>query len=139
MSDSTTSLRLQQLGYQPDDSNLAALGSEIGPLYVITGTCPESAGGFCQHAFFFYDNRYLGTDTSTLGVSLVSIKWTTSDVAALSYPLYAPSDAHCCPSGGARLVRFEWNESALVPLDPLPADPNSTTGNSGNTGNTGNT
>ena len=129
------------MGYQLSDNNQVALSGEVGPLFVITGYCTGSAGGFCQHAFFFYDNRYLGTDTSSYDLG-VSIQWTKSDEAELSYPLYAPGDAHCCPSGGTRLVRFEWNGSAVVPLDPLPPDPNSTTGQgsiSGDTGNTGNT
>ena len=83
--------------------------------------------------------------TSRAKTSLVSVQWTTSDVAALSYPLYAPGDPHCCPTGGSRLVRFEWNGSAVVPLDPLPPDPQTarlvrlgqhwaTPGNTGNTG-----
>jgi hypothetical protein len=108
---------------------------------VITGTCAGSATGYCQNAFFFYDNRYLGTDVKGLDLG-VSVEWTTGDVAALSYPLYAPGDPNCCPTGGSRLVRFEWNGSAVVPLDPLPPYPNSTTGQgsiSGSTGTTGNT
>jgi hypothetical protein len=63
--------------------------------------------------------QVVGTDIKGQDLG-VSVQWTTSDVAALSYPLYAPSDAHCCPSGGARLVRFEWNGTAVVPLDSLP-------------------
>ena len=132
---SAASLKLQELGYN-SDTEAALVSQESGPLYVLTGTCAESATGYCQNAFFFYGNRYLGTDVSAIDIG-VSIQWTTRDVAALSYPLYAPEDPHCCPTGGSRTVRFEWNGSRVVPIDPLPLDPNSTTGDSGNSGNTG--
>jgi len=73
-----------------------------------------------SQAFFFFRNRYLGTDTreTSDSVSLASASPTT---VALRYELWRPSDAHCCPTGTAT-VRFHWDGSALVRLDPMPSD-----------------
>jgi serine/threonine protein kinase len=94
-----------------------------GPLAVLIGVCTPSADGYCQHAFFFVNNRYIGTDTGHDDIT-VSVSWQNSNTVALSYPIYNTSDPMCCPTGGSRLVRFYWNGSALKPLDPLPSDPN---------------
>ncbi len=94
-----------------------------GALNVLIGQCDGSATGYCENAFFFVGSRYIGTDVSGTDIQ-VSVAWQTHSTAALSYPLYGQGDPHCCPSGGARLVRFRWNGKSLKPLDPLPANPN---------------
>jgi len=98
-----------------------------GALNALIGQCASSGTGYCKHAFFFVGSKYIGTDTSDIDIA-VELSWQTSDTVALSYPLYAPSDPHCCPTAGSRLVRFHWDGSVLTPLDPLPSNPNSTTG-----------
>lgn len=113
--------KVQSLGYSvlADESS----NESVGPLYVITATCTGSATGYCQNAFFFVGNQYIGPDTSgpDIGVSAI---WQDGTTVALNYPLYEPSDPNCCPTGGSRTVRFNWNGSQLLPLDPLPANPN---------------
>jgi hypothetical protein len=114
--------KVQSLGYSiyEDESG----DQSVGPLNVLTATCTGSATGYCQNAFFFVNNSYIGTDTSSpdIGVSIAS--WQNGTTVALNYPLYEPSDANCCPTGGTRTVRFNWNGSRLLPLDPLPNNPN---------------
>ena len=116
--------KVANLGYSVsgDQSDVA---DQLGPLYVVTATCTESGDGYCQNAFFFVDNRYIGTDTSSPDVG-VSVDWDTGSTVALDYPLYAPGDPNCCPTGGDRTVRFYWDGSSLTPLDPLPNNPNET-------------
>jgi hypothetical protein len=96
---------------------------ELGALNVLIGQCDGSATGYCENAFFFVGSKYIGTDLSGTDIQ-VSVAWQTDTTVALSYPLYGQGDPHCCPSGGARLVRFRWNGHSLKPLDPLPANPN---------------
>jgi hypothetical protein len=98
-----------------------------GPLAVLIGVCSGSVDGYCQHAFFFVNNAYIGTDTSS-NDSDVSVAWQSGITVALTYPLYEPSDPMCCPSGGSHTVRFQWNGSRLVTLDALPSNPNSVNG-----------
>ena len=114
---------IENLGY----TVLASQGDEAqagGPLYVLTATCTDSADGFCQNAFFFIDNRYIGTDISGKDEG-VSVSWQHADTVALTYPLYVTEDPPCCPTGGVRTVRFHWDGSFLRPLDELPVNPNS--------------
>lgn len=98
-----------------------------GALNALIGQCVGSATGYCENAFFFVGDKYIGTDISGRDIA-VQLSWQTDDMVALSYPLYAPSDPHCCPTGGSRLVRFKWDGATLAPLDPLPPDPNSLSG-----------
>jgi hypothetical protein len=109
-------------GYTPNDT------TDYHPnqtLQVLLATRTGSADGYAQHAFFFVDGRYLGTDTSTpsAGVKLVSQGDTE---ATLAYRLYRPGDPLCCARGGEATVRFQLNNGRLVPLDPIPPANSST-------------
>ena len=44
----------------------------------------------------------------------------TNQTITVSYLIYKPRDALCCPSGGKQTVRYHWNGSRLVPFDPIP-------------------
>ncbi|WP_026311067.1 LppP/LprE family lipoprotein [Parafrankia elaeagni] len=103
-------------GYTP----LGVSGYEPGfALSVIVGRLSTSVDGHPQQAFFFHRGRYVGTGTTpSAGVRWV---WSTSDVVALQYDLYRPGDPMCCPSAGAAAVRFGWDGSGVVPLDPIPS------------------
>lgn len=110
-------------GYTPDDT------SQYHPdqtLRVLVSTYTGSNDGYDQHAFFFLDGRYIGTDTSTpsAGIKLVSQSDTE---ATLAYRLYRPGDPLCCARGGEADVRFQLNNGRLVALDPIPPV-NSSTG-----------
>jgi hypothetical protein len=113
--------KVQSLGYSvySDESG----DESVGPLYVIIATCTGSGTGYCQNAFFFVQNEYIGTDTSSPDIG-VSVAWQDGTTVALNYPLYGPTDPNCCPTGGDRTVRFYWDGSQLTPLDPLPNNPN---------------
>ncbi len=116
--------KVATLGYSVSGDQ-STVANQPGPLYVVTATCSGSADGYCQNAFFFVGDRYIGTDTSRHDTG-VSVDWDTGSTVALDYPLYAPGDPQCCPTGGSRTVRFYWDGSSLTPLDPLPNNPNAT-------------
>ncbi|OHV27683.1 hypothetical protein BBK14_19520 [Parafrankia soli] len=87
-------------------------------LSVIVGRLSTSVDGHPQQAFFFHRGRFVGTDAvASAGVRWV---WSTSEVVALQYDLYRPADPMCCPSAGAASVRFRWDGTSVVPLDPIP-------------------
>jgi hypothetical protein len=88
-------------------------------LRVLVGTRTESEDGYGQQAFFFVDNRYIGTDTSEPSATIKVVSQSDTEVT-LAYPLYKAHDPLCCPGGGQATVRFQLNNGRLVPLDPIP-------------------
>ncbi|HEX3811908.1 MAG TPA: LppP/LprE family lipoprotein [Mycobacteriales bacterium] len=87
-------------------------------LNAIGGVLSASADGKYQRVFLFVDGRYIGLDASAPSGSLQAAN-TSDDVVTVTYGLFAPSDALCCPSS-TRSVRFQWTGGKLVPLDPIP-------------------
>jgi len=89
-------------------------------LNVLLGLRTGSADGTLQNAFFFWQGRYIGTDTSdnSAGIRFASA---SDDTIALVYRLYNPQDPQCCATAGQTTVRFHWQGSRLVPLDPIPS------------------
>jgi LppP/LprE lipoprotein len=94
--------------YDPGASVTALIGVKKG-----------SADGTAQRAFFFADGRFIGTDTAddSAGIRLAHSR---PPVIALSYELFEPNDAQCCPTGGVATVRYRWDGQRLAPLDPIP-------------------
>ncbi len=89
-------------------------------LNVLIGMCTGSADGYCKQAFFFYNGKYLGTDTADPSQQ-ISVVWRNDTTIALNYILYRKDDAMCCPTAGAATVRFQWNGTKLEALDPIPS------------------
>jgi hypothetical protein len=103
-------------GYTPTDI------SDYHPnqtLRVLIGRRTGSADGYNQRAFFFLDNRYIGTDSGQPSASLSVVSQSDTEVT-LAYALYRAHDPLCCPSGGQVTVRFQLDNGALVALDPIP-------------------
>ncbi|WP_250291317.1 LppP/LprE family lipoprotein [Frankia sp. CiP1_Cm_nod1] len=96
-------------GYRPDND-----------LSVIVGRWTAAVDGHPQQAFLFHRGRLVGTGTQ-LPSAAVEWLWSTGDVVALSYQLYRPDDPLCCSTGGAATVRYQWNGTTAVPLDPVPS------------------
>jgi hypothetical protein len=108
--------KVSSLGYNVDDPR------DYDPshtLRVLVGTRKDSGDGYAKRAFFFVGGRYLGTDTSDESAG-IRVDGSDDTTVTLAYALYGPNDALCCPGGTAR-VRYEWNGSRLVPLDPIPS------------------
>jgi hypothetical protein len=103
-------------GYTPDDPGDYRSAQT---LRVLVGTRAGSGDGYAKRAFFFVGGRYLGTDTSDDSAN-VRVDGQSDSTVTLSYALYGRNDALCCPAGEAR-VRYQWNGSRLVPLDPIPS------------------
>ncbi len=89
-------------------------------LRVLIGTRQRSTAGYNQLAFFFLDNRYLGTDSSQPSAAVHVVSQSDTEVT-LAYALYRPHDTQCCPSGGQAVVRFQLDNGTLTPLDPIPS------------------
>lgn len=69
--------------------------------------------------YFFLGARFLRTDVTRQSEEATTV---SSDGATVRvrYYLYRSSDPGCCPTGGTKVVRFHWNGSALIALDPIP-------------------
>jgi hypothetical protein len=107
--------KLRDEGYRPDD---ASDYDSSATLRVLIGTRLDSGDGYAKRAFFFVGGRYIGTDTSEDSAQM-RVENASDDTVTLAYALYGPDDALCCP-GGTATVRYQWNGSRLVPLDPIP-------------------
>jgi hypothetical protein len=88
-------------------------------LNVLLGVRTGSADGTAQQAFFFWHGRYIGTDTKDISAG-IRIASQADDTATLVYRLYNPQDPQCCSTAGEATVRYRYNGSRLVPLDPIP-------------------
>lgn len=107
---------MNRLGYDPFTPALA--WNPDHHLNAIVGILKTSGDGKYQHAFFFVDGRYIGTDTTKPSAE-IGVKNTADDLVTATYGIFKPTDALAAPSSH-RSVRFEWNGSKLVPLDPIP-------------------
>jgi hypothetical protein len=87
---------------------------------VLIGTFVRSADGYNRRAFFFADDRFLGTDAATPSAEVQEV-WRDNRTIALLYILHRDGDALCCPTGGGAIVRFRQQGSRVVPLDPIPS------------------
>jgi hypothetical protein len=115
---------VESKGYTPASNTT---WERVAGLNVVLGTLTESADGYNQLAFFFYDGRYLGTDTSASSAGIQQA-WADDHTIALAYALYHPDDPMCCPTAGAATVRYQWTGNRLRALDPIPsADPGAAT------------
>ena len=88
-------------------------------LRVLIGTRADSGDGYAKRAFFFVGDHYIGTDTSDESAN-IRVEGSSGDVVTLGYAIYHHGDPLCCPSDTAT-VRYQWNGSRLVPLDPIPS------------------
>ncbi|HUA73624.1 MAG TPA: LppP/LprE family lipoprotein [Solirubrobacteraceae bacterium] len=110
-------------GYTPNDTS--EYHSDQA-LRVMVGTRTGSADGYQQQAFFFVNDRYLGTDTKLPSASVKVVSQGDTEVT-LGYALYRPKDPLVNPSGGEARVTFQLNNGKLTPLGTIPPA-NSSTG-----------
>jgi hypothetical protein len=89
-------------------------------LHVLIGTATRSADGYSQQAFFFVRGRFLRTDLADPSAG-IHLAWRNGTTIALSYAVYKPNEPMCCPTGGAMIVRYQWNGTRLRVLDPIPS------------------
>jgi hypothetical protein len=108
--------RVSKEGYNPDDEDQYHPSQT---LRVLVGTKKDSGDGYAKRAFFFVGDRYIGTDTSDDSAA-IRVDSQSDTTITLAYPLYGKDDPLCCP-GGEATVRYQWNGSKLVPLDPIPS------------------
>ena len=85
-------------------------------LHVLHGTPQGTASYGGDYYFFFANGNPVGKQYFTGAVGETPVDSTTF---AVTYKVYKPADAHCCPSGGQATVRFHWDGARLKPLDPL--------------------
>ena len=85
-------------------------------LHVLHGTPQGAAGTAGDYYFFFANGNPVGKQYFTVAVGETPVDSTTFSV---TYKVYRPGDAHCCPSGGQATVRFHWDGAQLKALDPL--------------------
>jgi hypothetical protein len=85
-------------------------------LQVVRATPQGGANYQGDYFYFFVGGNPVGSQRFDKAQTETAL---TDDTFAVSYDAYRPGDAHCCPSGGTRTVRFRWDGTHLIWLDPL--------------------
>jgi len=75
--------------------------------------------GHEQRIWFFHGSRFVGNDAQGSSGDIIGL-WRNLNTLAFLYVLYRPSDALCCATGGAAVVRYRWTGGKVARLDPLP-------------------
>jgi len=86
-------------------------------LHVLHATPQGSASYGGDYYFFFVTGTPVGKQFFTGAVTSAAVDSTTF---AVTYKVYEPGNAHCCPSGGQSKVRFHWDGTKVSSLDPMP-------------------
>jgi predicted small lipoprotein YifL len=86
-------------------------------LHVLHATPQGSASYGGDYYFFFVNGTPVGKQLFTGAITSAAVDSTTF---AVTYKVYKPGDAHCCPSGGQAQVRFHWDGVTLSPSGPMP-------------------
>lgn len=81
----------------------------------------RGVSGNTSWVFFFYNGRYLGTDTFQPSNHMGKVSVSGPEQVSVEYLLYRKGDVLCCPQGGASVVRFKWNGQKLEALDNIPS------------------
>ncbi|MCW3036324.1 MAG: serine/threonine protein kinase [Actinobacteria bacterium] len=85
-------------------------------LHVLHAMPAAAAGNGGDYFFFFVNGNPVGDFHFT---GAVGERAPDATSFAVTYGVYKPGDAHCCPSGGNATVTFRWDGSKLV-HDPAP-------------------
>ncbi|MGH2865133.1 MAG: LppP/LprE family lipoprotein [Solirubrobacteraceae bacterium] len=107
---------LESRGYTPTETTLYHPSQT---LRVLIGRHAGSGDGYGQQAFFFIDDRYIGTDTKEPSATVKVLSQGDTEVT-LGYPLYRPGDSLADPTGGQASVHFQLNDGKLTPSAPIP-------------------
>jgi hypothetical protein len=86
-------------------------------LHVIHATSANGADYQGDWYFFFVKGQLAGQQFFSRAAGQSPVDDSTF---AVTYSVFQPGDPHCCASGGQATVRFRWNGSKLVTLDPMP-------------------
>jgi hypothetical protein len=82
--------------------------------------------GSVQRAFFFLDDRYLGTDTKEPSAKLKVVSQSDSEVS-IAYTLFHPGEEPCCShSDTSAVVHFQLNDGKLAATETIPPAHSST-------------
>jgi hypothetical protein len=109
--------KVESLGYTRVDRSTYRASQPVAVLVAAQGGAADAG---LQHAFFFADGRYIGTDARAPSAH-IRVSSQTGSTVTLSYDLWRRDDPQCCPTAGSVTVRFRWAQGSLVPLDPIPS------------------
>lgn len=107
---------LQAHGYSPTETAQYHSGQT---LRVLIGSRGASGEGHDQQAFFFVDERFIGTDAKEPSAHVQVVSQGDTEVT-LAYSLYRPGDPLSSPGGGQATVRFVLDDGRLEAQRAIP-------------------
>jgi len=90
---------------------------QAGVLHLLGATPRGGATHCCDYYYFFVNGNLVGGQRVTSSIAQAVVDDAT---VSITYAVYRSGDPHCCPSGGRATVRFHWDGTRVVPLDPSP-------------------
>lgn len=119
VADALAGLSDDGFAWQVEDSTDAVVGycPSLMWLVAVGGNSASSP----EHLMFFADGSYLGTATSE-PYAYTSVADASDDTVTAEYRWLAGDEPFCCPEGGPATVRYTWDGSQIVMLDPLPQE-----------------
>ncbi|MDO1486538.1 Uncharacterised protein [Rhodococcus rhodochrous] len=119
VADALAGLSDDGFAWQVEDSTDAVVGDcpSLMWLVAVGGNSASSP----EHLLFFADGSYLGTATSE-PYAYTSVVDASDDTVTAEYRWLAGDEPFCCPEGGPATVRYTWDGSQIVMLDPLPQE-----------------
>ncbi|BDB58875.1 MULTISPECIES: LppP/LprE family lipoprotein [Rhodococcus] len=119
VADALAGLSDDGFAWQIEDSTDAVVGDcpSLMWLVAVGGNSASSP----EHVLFFADGSYLGTATSE-PYAYTSVVDASDGTVTAEYRWIAGDEPFCCPEGGPATVRYTWDGSQIVMLDPLPQE-----------------
>ena len=94
---------------------------ECNTLAWVQATVEGATGSSPNHVLFFVDRQFLGTATAE-PYAFSYVESETDDTVTVRYRWLNEGDPTANPTGGPVHVRYQWDGTEVVMLDPLPPE-----------------
>ena len=94
---------------------------ECNTLAWVQATVEGATGSSPNHVLFFVDRQFVGTATAE-PYAFSYVESETDDTVTVRYRWLNEGDPTANPTGGPVHIRYQWDGTQVVMLDPLPPE-----------------
>ena len=94
---------------------------ECNTLAWVQATVAGATGSSPNHVLFFVDGQFVGTATAE-PYAFTYVESETDDTVTVRYRWLNEGDPTANPTGGPAHIRYQWDGTQVVMLDPLPPE-----------------